>query len=275
MMRIFTILFAIILCGAANAQTYVWGGPGDANSEFDGGLNDWTTVAVSPNDFAVFYWDEDGNANQGAFATFNEPIGSASVGNGAAAFDSDFLDNGGDPDAIGTGGEAIAPQVAELISPEFSTSGFPAVSVTWTQNFRAFQDNFFAIQVTNDGGATWTEFPVDFNNTWPVNAGSPIDKVISIDVSSVMADQETVQFKFVYNANYYFWVIDDVAVIETPNVDLEALDIYYPFNAARIPSHMLNADSLQFAMDITNLGCLLYTSPSPRDLSTSRMPSSA
>ena len=25
----------------------------------------------------------------------------------------------------------------------------------------------------------------------------------------------------------------------------------------------------------TNIGCLLYTSPSPRDLSTSRMPSSA
>ena len=27
--------------------------------------------------------------------------------------------------------------------------------------------------------------------------------------------------------------------------------------------------------DVVELGCLLYTSPSPRDLSTSRMPSSA
>ena len=27
--------------------------------------------------------------------------------------------------------------------------------------------------------------------------------------------------------------------------------------------------------DVSHMGCLLYTSPSPRDLSTSRMPSSA
>ena len=30
-----------------------------------------------------------------------------------------------------------------------------------------------------------------------------------------------------------------------------------------------------FAQTIETVGCLLYTSPSPRDLSTSRMPSSA
>ena len=31
----------------------------------------------------------------------------------------------------------------------------------------------------------------------------------------------------------------------------------------------------EIAQDYTAMGCLLYTSPSPRDLSTSRMPSSA
>ena len=36
----------------------------------------------------------------------------------------------------------------------------------------------------------------------------------------------------------------------------------------------LNKGELKFE-DITNTSCLLYTSPSPRDLSTSRMPSSA
>ena len=34
-------------------------------------------------------------------------------------------------------------------------------------------------------------------------------------------------------------------------------------------------DRVQIAVDMMNYGCLLYTSPSPRDLSTSRMPSSA
>ena len=28
----------------------LWGGPGDANGEFDGGLNDWTTVGIGDED---------------------------------------------------------------------------------------------------------------------------------------------------------------------------------------------------------------------------------
>ena len=35
------------------------------------------------------------------------------------------------------------------------------------------------------------------------------------------------------------------------------------------------AHSKEYILDIKNKTCLLYTSPSPRDLSTSRMPSSA
>ncbi len=38
---------------------------------------------------------------------------------------------------------------------------------------------------------------------------------------------------------------------------------------------LLEADLLVFVVDIQDWNCLLYTSPSPRDLSTSRMPSSA
>ena len=36
-------------------------------------------------------------------------------------------------------------------------------------------------------------------------------------------------------------------------------------------------DTAKWCLDFTDeyMGCLLYTSPSPRDLSTSRMPSSA
>ena len=42
----------------------------------------------------------------------------------------------------------------------------------------------------------------------------------------------------------------------------------------REPSLQLKMQ-LKLQQFITSLGCLLYTSPSPRDLSTSRMPSSA
>ena len=255
MMRIFTLLFAIILCGSMNAQlNVIWGGPGDPNGEFDGGLNDWTAIAVSPNEEALWFWDEDGAANQGAFFGMETPINSASVANGAASYDSDFHDNGGDPDSVFAGIIAAAPQQTELLSPEFSTLGFDNVAVTWTQSMRRFQTNAFAIHVTTDGGATFTEFPIDFNNNYPVNAGSINGQQLTVDVSSAMGNQESVQFKFVYNANYYFWTIDDVAVIETPAVDLQVIDIFYPFPAANIPDHMMNADTLDFAFDFWNGG---------------------
>ena len=50
--------------------------------------------------------------------------------------------------------------------------------------------------------------------------------------------------------------------------------------AKKISGQIINADSMQVYKELKVLSarpsnCLLYTSPSPRDLSTSRMPSSA
>ncbi len=255
-MKILTLFASILLCSSAvyGQINYIWGGPGDPNGEFDGGLNDWTAIAVWPNEEALWFWDEDGAANQGAFFGEETPINSVSVANGAASYDSDYHDNGGNQDSIATGFIALAPQQTELLSPEFSTLGFDNVAITWTQSMRKFMDNLFSIHVTNDGGATFTIFPIDFNNNFPVNAESINGQQLSVDVSSVMGNQETVQFKFVYNANYYFWTIDDVGVIEIPAVDLQAIDIFYSFPAANIPAHMMNADTLEFAFDFWNDG---------------------
>ena len=41
------------------------------------------------------------------------------------------------------------------------------------------------------------------------------------------------------------------------------------------PAHALASELTRRGYDVHLVSCLLYTSPSPRDLSTSRMPSSA
>ena len=41
------------------------------------------------------------------------------------------------------------------------------------------------------------------------------------------------------------------------------------------PKLIIGGDIIKQVSSVKSLGCLLYTSPSPRDLSTSRMPSSA
>ena len=251
MMRIFTILMAVILCGSLSAQTVIWGGAGDPNGEFDGGLNDWTAISVSPNEEALWFWNEDGIADDGAYAG-SQAIASASAANGAASFDSDFLDNAGIQGNFGQG-LAAAPQRGELLSPEFSTEGFDNITITWTQYMRQFLSTF-SIEVTNDGGATWSTFPISSNNAVAVNSATPTNQTISINVTSAMANQASVQFKFVYEANYYFWTIDDVAVIETPDIDLVSIAMYYPFNQASTPASFLNNDTLEFAVDAFNNG---------------------
>ena len=52
-------------------------------------------------------------------------------------------------------------------------------------------------------------------------------------------------------------------------------NVAYDFVAKRRRSFFGTSDSCVWDAFPSNYGCLLYTSPSPRDLSTSRMPSSA
>lgn len=251
-MRFFTLLLCVLFLSSAGAQTVIWGGPGDANGEFDGGLNDWTVNAVSPNENALWVWSEDGFAGQGAYIGTRGPITSPSVNNGAMVFDSDFYDNAGEAGNFGNG-LAASPQVGELVSPVFSTEGFDNVSITWHQYMRQFTSTF-EIQVTTDGGATWTSYALSENNNVPVNAETSTNSTRILDISDVAANSAEVQFKFVYNADYYFWVIDDVAVIETPDINANLTNMYYPFNAFATPSSMLNADTLQFAAEVVNEG---------------------
>ena len=92
MKQIFTFLFALCFAIGLSAQpVYIWGGPGDPNSEFNGGLNDWTTVGVGSSipdsaKNAVWIWDADGtdagDPYQGAFSGATTIIESPSVANG-------------------------------------------------------------------------------------------------------------------------------------------------------------------------------------------------
>ena len=63
-------------------------------------------------------------------------------------------------------------------------------------------------------------------------------------------------------ANALFQLAKEAKVLETVSSELTKL------------RNLMEQDKVIFVMD-KPLSCLLYTSPSPRDLSTSRMPSSA
>ena len=84
------------------------------------------------------------------------------------------------------------------------------------------------------------------------------------------------------NRNIEYERPTSAAILET-NLDFESSDIIVD-DKCRLPYHVLpdagalnvtNINPLELMDEPLSLFCLLYTSPSPRDLSTSRMPSSA
>jgi len=246
---VFTFLTIALLGQAGISQTYIWGGPGDANSEFNGGLNDWTVNATP--DSALWVWEADGAADRGAYFGTRGPIQSPSVSNGAAVFDSDFYDNAGTPGNFGNG-IAPAPQVGELISPEFSCEGHTSVWIQFNEYYRNFQSTTtYAVSI--DGGETWIDgHPI--NTDVAVNAQIDPATVKLIDISDIAANQANVKIKFIFNANYYFWVIDDVYIIDSPPADPQIAGTWFPPNRFNTPQSQIGNDSMYFIMDVINRG---------------------
>lgn len=253
MMKIFTFLVAVFTCTALNAQIdYIWGGENDPNSTFEGGLNGWTTQGFSggvENTDGVWVWEADGKADLGAYSGKADalPIESPSVANGAMVFDSDFYDNAGTPGNFGNG-VAPAPQVGYLTSPVMDCSGRDAVTLKFNQYTRNFQSTYF-VEVSTDG-AEWTQFQV--NAGLEVNQRGGRDELVFVDISSVAANQSTVQVRFAYNANYYYWILDDVSLVVTPENDVRMTMASNPTIAKVLPLHSVNTFPFEFQCALEN-----------------------
>ncbi len=253
MKRILLLSIGVLLSTSgifAQDGEIVWGGPGIPDSEFDGGLNNWTTVGVT-NENAIWIWEEDGRADMGNFSTGSGtiPINSPSVSNGAMVFDSDFYDNAGMDDNFGNG-IAPAPATGELISPIMDLTGVGAVSLKFNEYHRNFQSSN-EVAYSMDGGVTWSD-PIQTNSDVPTNDATATD---AVQIVSLFGATGTDQFrvKFIMNGNYYFWVVDDVQILTRQRNDMQVNTNFF----AIAPSYLTPAsqvDEFGFLVDITNLG---------------------
>ncbi len=232
----------------ADAQTVLWGGAGDPNGEFAGGLNDWTAVAVGDPD-ALWVWEADGKADLGAYSG-TQAIQSPSVANGAVVFDSDFYDNGGVQGAFGMG-VAPSPQLGELISPTIDLTGQPYVSIQFNQFHRNYNSSCL-VAWSNDNGTTWVD-TVNINENIATNSSTPAN---SLKVIPLFGGGNTAQFKvkFIFDADYYFWIIDDVSIIERPSFDLKLGDFFYSPASYAQPVSQIGTDTMGFSVDVYNIG---------------------
>jgi len=246
-------------------QSVLWGDqPGQG--DFNGGLNGWTAFTIecngAPSEYNLWQWSEDGTASRGSFADGTGSITSPSSCNGAMTFDSDFYDNNGDAVDPTTGdlieiafgsGPCPVDQIGELVSPIIDISGADAssVSVSFYQDARQFASSFL-VGYSLDGGETWTDIPVNTNLEGNSRV-EPAEVFQSIPLPGA-AGSSNLRIRFRMEANYYYWIIDDVKIVEGFQNDLELADYFWTPASAIQPAAMVEHDPFLFQTQVINRG---------------------
>ncbi|MBK6861717.1 MAG: T9SS type A sorting domain-containing protein [Saprospiraceae bacterium] len=255
MQKIFTILFLLGLSVSWVNSQILWGGPNDPNSTFAGGFNGWTTQGLSSDDpakadSARWYYSAAASAAGGAYYGTRGAINSPSRANGAMVFNSDLLDNAGIVGNFG-GGKCPSLHSGVLISPVINCAAFGGVALKFNQYYRNFNSTCF-VDVSNDGGANWNSYQL--NQDIASNAETTTNNSVLIDISADAANQATVQFRFRFDGEYYFWIVDDVQLVSVPDYDLALNSHFYTPAAYRQPKAMICTDSFLFQANLNNKG---------------------
>lgn len=220
--------FRMAVFGHTNNTTILW------YETFGGGIeaNGWTTegtcAVADSNHNAGWTYRPDGLVDQGAYIFAGAAINSPTLCDGAVGVDSDYLDNGG-IEGNTAGGPCPAPGQHILVSPEINTSEWTAIglSLTWTQAIRTWQSEYFISYRTKDGDEDWSDW-VDFQiNQEHVLNGNFFSGDVQRHFLPGAAGHDFVQVRFVYNANYYMWAVDDVAIVETEANNLRAMENFF------------------------------------------------
>lgn len=250
-----TFAFMVLIFQTSEAQTILWGGPNDPNSTFSNGIGNWSTVGLSSSKAdsiqnAVWTYAANGTS-KGAYSNEAGSILSPSKADGAMIFDSDFLDNGGIENNEGQG-SAPSPHSGALVSPLINCSGFTSsVAVSFYQYFQNYVAECF-LEVSNDSGKTWTIFPINQNILEGTGTSRSNRQVI--DISSVAVGKKDVQFRFVFDGDYYFWMVDDVTLVSLPDLDLAINSVYYSPSTYAQPKSQICNDTFKFSARVSNLG---------------------
>ncbi len=134
------------------------------------------------------------------------PVVTATASNGFLMIDSDAAGASATQDAYATYTGAL------------DFTGEPNITLEFDHHFRAFQETR-SVDVSNDGGTTWTTFEVTPSTLANVN----VTETFSIDISSVAGNQSNVSIRFHYEGSFgWYWAVDDILVKTTELYDLRA-----------------------------------------------------
>jgi hypothetical protein len=240
LLSIFAFAFSM-MAGTVNAQV-LWGvgsGSGVADAEFQNAFvnsttagsysaTQWTALAVSEGGGTVSpgnaYWVRNlTGLSQGGYAGGMTVLASPSQANGAAMFDSDFMDNGGVQGAFGTG-TSPSPHMGELISPRIDLTGAtntPLV-VKFHSYYRRYSITTYTVSFSTDDGATWAA-SADIQGLQPVAVNSDVEGQVNAlftTATNGVANLTQCRIKFTFDGDYYYALLDDISIEAAPNYNI-------------------------------------------------------
>jgi hypothetical protein len=251
-----TLLLLVALTSLAKAQV-IW------SEDFANGIPaGWTNTGVAnisqsnpsgtPNSAAIWKYTHQGT--QGAYGSATDTIRSTTAHNGALIFDSDFMDNAGTTNNFGHGA-APANQIGILTTPVINCTGYNNVRLKFHQYFRNFY-SYDSIGISNDGGVTWNNIAINANVA--TNSSTPKNDSIFLNISSYASNQANVKIRFKIDANYYFWLIDDIKVYSDP-IGIHELNLLHAYDTryANIPLALV--DTINYFGEFANIGDFVET----------------
>jgi len=213
--------------GATNDQTQKAGGDTIWYEDFGGGFPSSWSIQDSSG-ICPWSYTLDGtwgyyNSNNGV-GPGDDTLQSATKANGFLICDPDSANNAVYGQPSGT--------TYEYLSSYFTTSaidlsGYPAILLQFEHLFRYNNGIDLIVGVSTDN-ATWTNYAVQ--GTTPNNTQSANAETANINISSVAGNQSTVYVRLGWSARVYYWMVDDIRIVEAPGNDLTlTMEKHYPF----------------------------------------------
>lgn len=222
----------------------------------------WTVD--NPNGECPWVYSLDGswgyfNGNNGASG--DAAIASTTAANGFLICDPDSANNTnyGQPS-----GSTYIYHDSYFVTSSIDLQGFPSVNLQFQQSFRFNNGIDLEVMVSTDS-TTWTTYTVQGDAT--NNQASPDPDLVSINISQVAGNQPEVWIKIGWSARVYFWMIDDMQIVEAPDNDLAIETVFhkgtgdslYTTNYTQQPWRQAQEDSMLFGAEINNLGSVTQT----------------
>jgi len=136
------------------------------------------------------------------------------------------LDNAGTAGNFGNGLSA-APHNAQLTTSTINLANDPNVVLQFEQYYRRFAGPGGSqavtgtyIEFSTDGGTTFGN-RIAVNSNIAVNAATANPNQVKLNVSSIIGGQSNVKIRFIFDGDYYVWMVDDIEIVEVPSHELQ------------------------------------------------------